>query len=507
MLYEKVFHRAGSMGRAQYLIIFTTYLAMSCAGWQQLIYVFAARDVDFYCVDYSTSPESPQLDSNFFLNRCVEGCLWYVYDENVSSMVKEFELDCGPNRYLNYFIHPIYWLGYLISTLISGYLADKIGRKPTCVISLVLLIFASVVTNIFYKDLLILLAMRFLTGIANGGYYTPSYLIMVECCGKEHVSRLSLISQIICGVGGILGAAFGYFFRTDWRYQILSAALLASFTFFMSAFFFPESPRWLYAQNRTNEAEQVLKWIAKLNGIKEVEMITFKQLPLLIDESDVAISSSINFLSQNPSDPVRLFDLCKTFKGATLLMCHLFVWWAAAIIDFGLHFDAEDIGLDMYLSSIFLTACEVPSLLLIYIVDKVGRKSIIMFGVVIGSIPCFIIPFIQNVLDGYLEVSLAVLAKFMVTAACNCLYIYSHESFPTVLRSSAFGCCLAAQYVAAIMAAIIAESTFGADNSGSFIIYGVIGFLASFVLAVFGKETRGVPLLNTVEEYNKFAKS
>ena len=94
---------------------------MAFSGWQLLITVFAARDIDFTCIDELPiidpilSNYSKSLDENFsiavFDNSCIEKCSLYVYEEGVSSVIKEFHLDCGPKSYFKNFVHAPYWLG------------------------------------------------------------------------------------------------------------------------------------------------------------------------------------------------------------------------------------------------------------------------------------------------------------------------------------------------------------------------------------------------------------
>ena len=54
MAYNEAFQGAGVMGRAQLLVITTGFIIMFCGGWQSLLTVFAARDVNFYCAVKST---------------------------------------------------------------------------------------------------------------------------------------------------------------------------------------------------------------------------------------------------------------------------------------------------------------------------------------------------------------------------------------------------------------------------------------------------------------------
>ena len=55
MDYESAFERAGTLGRAQFLIIVMVHVVYIYAGWQTIVPVFTAIDVPFYCADNETS--------------------------------------------------------------------------------------------------------------------------------------------------------------------------------------------------------------------------------------------------------------------------------------------------------------------------------------------------------------------------------------------------------------------------------------------------------------------
>ena len=55
MDYESAFERAGTLGRAQFLIIVMVHVVYIYAGWQTIVPVFTTIEVPFYCADNETS--------------------------------------------------------------------------------------------------------------------------------------------------------------------------------------------------------------------------------------------------------------------------------------------------------------------------------------------------------------------------------------------------------------------------------------------------------------------
>ena len=82
MDYEREFKIADSRGCVQIVIILITYLVMIFSGWQLLITVSAARDVDFTCSN-NCSLNANSLNNKsllFFESECSLGCSNYIYE-------------------------------------------------------------------------------------------------------------------------------------------------------------------------------------------------------------------------------------------------------------------------------------------------------------------------------------------------------------------------------------------------------------------------------------------
>lgn len=103
--------------------------------------------------------------------------------------------------------------------------------------------------------------IRFLVGMSVGGTMVIGFVIVMEFVGSKYRDVVSALYQTPFNLGHISLAAFGYFFR-DFRYfqlaiSIPTAILLAYF------WLVPETPRWLIALKRTDEAVAILERVAK----------------------------------------------------------------------------------------------------------------------------------------------------------------------------------------------------------------------------------------------------
>lgn len=104
--------------------------------------------------------------------------------------------------------------------------------------------------------------VRFFVGASVGGTMVVGFVVIMEFVGSEHRDIISALYQVPFNMGHILLSAFGYLFRDFSDYQLaisLPAILLLSYIFFM-----PESPRWLLAVKKTDQAVDIMERVAKM---------------------------------------------------------------------------------------------------------------------------------------------------------------------------------------------------------------------------------------------------
>ena len=281
---------------------------------------------------------------------------------------------------------------------------------------------------------------RVITGLAQGGSFPLAYLILVECVDGKYISQISLLSQILFGLGGILAAINGYFLQYSWKFQFISFGLTVTFSLITCLIYLPESPRWLYSKGKYEKSRAVLRWIAQINRRNihahacsahdmnesfmqqkyEIEMDqksdqTYNEDNVKYVKEMESLSEENDVISEDDYEKPSFFHLCGSFRPFMVVLGHLLAWSSSSMMFCGLNFAVQDIGANFYLNSVFLSACEVPTFVLYKLVNSYGRKWIITGLIFLGSVSCFLVPFTKNVLQGYLQLSIAIVSKYMVT--------------------------------------------------------------------------------------------
>lgn len=111
-------------------------------------------------------------------------------------------------------------IGLAIGALAGGWIADRYGRKPTLVVSVLILgifTFWTAYANSFEN----LLAVRILAGVGLGGAMPTLIALITEVAGSSKTT--SAVTTIICGqpLGGIISALVGHTIAAKYGWQSL----------------------------------------------------------------------------------------------------------------------------------------------------------------------------------------------------------------------------------------------------------------------------------------------
>ena len=154
-------------------------------------------------------------------------------------------------------------IGTILGSLIAGYPADRWGRRTT-LIFIAILYFVSAVGTALAWDWYSFLFFRFIGGIGVGGASVVSPMYIAEISPAAFRGRLVAVTQFNIVLGLLLAFFSNYWVAqfdlgaAEWRWMFGVEAFPAA-AFFLLLFRTPDSPRWLVARNRVEEARAVLR--------------------------------------------------------------------------------------------------------------------------------------------------------------------------------------------------------------------------------------------------------
>jgi sugar porter (SP) family MFS transporter len=167
-------------------------------------------------------------------------------------------------------------IGTILGSIGAGKPADALGRRGTLAI-LGVIYFISSLGCAFSWNWWSFLAFRFMGGLAVGGASVVSPLYIAEISPAYYRGRMVAITQFNVVFGILLAYLSNYIIggmhigANEWRWMF-GVMAAPSALFFLLIFFTPQSPRWLVARGRLEEAAGVLQRCGSDTGSVQEEI-------------------------------------------------------------------------------------------------------------------------------------------------------------------------------------------------------------------------------------------
>lgn len=392
-------------------------------------------------------------------------------------------------------------VGCLLGSVISGAISDRFGRKKLLILSALLFAGSSLLTG-WAHSFPQFIAWRIAGGVAIGIASNVSPTYIAEVSPAPWRGRLVALNQLTIVVG-ILAAqivnwliadkvpegATAEMIRQSWNGQygwrwMFTAVAVPSLVFFLSALFIPESPRWLAKAGDGQSARGIL---AHIGGEQYG------------DEELAEIKGALESAEQTGTAWRELLAP-STLKVLLVGVClAVLQQWSGINIIFNY---AEEIyrnagyGVSDILFNIVITGTInlVFTLLALSLVDKFGRRALMLFG-------CAGIALSHTVLGvAYRSGAkgLPVLVLTLCTIGCYALslapvtWVLISEIFPNRVRGLAVSISVSALWIASFLLTFtfpILNRTLG--SAGTFWIYAAV-CVAGFLFVSWGvPETKG----------------
>ena len=386
-------------------------------------------------------------------------------------------------------------IGTILGAIFVGRPADRFGRREILVV-MAIFYFVSAIGSAFAWNWYSFLVFRFLGGLAVGGASVVSPMYIAEISPARIRGRMVALTQFNIVLGILLAFFSNYLIttmslgETAWRWMFGVEAFPAA-AFFFLLFGTPQSPRWLVARGKVQEAAGILKMLGTDTGNVEEEIAAIK---ISFDQEHHQLEEP--FFCKKYLKPILLAVLIAMFNqlsGINALMYyapHIFKMAGAAE------------------SSALLQAVAVGGTNLIFtmfalvIIDHFGRKKLMLVGSVgyIVSLGTTTWAFYRYGTEFTAAGSLLVLISMLVFIASHAfgqgavIWVFISEIFPNRVRArgQALG-----SFTHWFMCAVVSWTfPLFADISGGhvFAFYAAMMVLQLFWVIFFMPETKGVPL-------------
>jgi sugar porter (SP) family MFS transporter len=159
-------------------------------------------------------------------------------------------------------------VGAVVGALGAGRIADKVGRRPTMLVTAVVFI-VGVLAAALSPSLEVLIAMRFVIGLAVGSASELVPLFISEAAPPKLRGALVSFNQLAITIGILVASLVDYALAgsEDWRLMFGLAAIPAALLF-VGMVFQDESPHWLIRKGRVDDARRVLAKVLPSDDIE-----------------------------------------------------------------------------------------------------------------------------------------------------------------------------------------------------------------------------------------------
>lgn len=341
-------------------------------------------------------------------------------------------------------------VGSIIGVLFAGILSDRFGRKTIMVLSAVLFS-SSAIGCAICMNFNQLVLYRIIGGVGIGIVSIISPLYISEVAVARYRGRLVSLYQLAVTVGFLGAYLVNYqlleystsnpdvtagwwsliFVEEVWR-GMLGMETLPALLFFITVFFIPESPRWLILKGREGKAADIFERI----------YVSSKEAMFQLTETKSVISaeskSEWRLLLQPGIMKAVVIGVCIAMLGQFMGVNAVLYYGPSIFENAGLSG-----GDSLFYQVLVGLVNTLTTILALLIIDKVGRKKLVYYGVsgMIVSLILIAVYFVYGESWGVSSTFLLFFFLFYVfccaVSICAVVFVLLSEMYPTRVRGLA----------------------------------------------------------------------
>ncbi|MFF2345897.1 MFS transporter [Pseudarthrobacter sp. NPDC058119] len=375
------------------------------------------------------------------------------------------------------------YVGQIFGSLFFGQLAERIGRLPVLLITILLFVSMDVAC-LFAWGATSMIIFRFLQGIGTGGEVPVASAYINEFVGAKKRGRFFLLYEVIFPVGLMFAGIAGYFLVpvVGWKAMFIVGIIPALLTIPMR-WLMPESPRWLASRGHIHKAETVVAMLEK--EARKAGHTLSDPVVRPVDPKATARTSWRELFSG-------------IYKKRTFMIWML--WICVYMVNNGLitwlptlYKQTFNLPLQTSLAYGWVTSAVgvVASIVCALLIDRVGRKRWYSWAFLAATVPLVVLTALGAVSATQVVVFASIAYAILQTISFS-LYLYSAELYPTRLRAIGTGFGSAWLRAGSAIGPILVG--YIVDNYGIsfvFTVFAAVALIGGLITIFFAIETKG----------------
>lgn len=315
-------------------------------------------------------------------------------------------------------------IGMALGAVVSGTIADHIGRKKVFTITVLLYSIASAFCALSwnYQSLLV---FRFLVGFGLGGELPVAATLVSEYAPSRVRGRFIVLLESFWGLGWIAAACIAYFFIPlyGWRMAFLIGALPALYVCLIRMHM-PESVRYLLAHGRVGEARRIVVSLERQLHVPVAPFVSEKETV------PVVAKASSRELWKKPFAS-RTIMLWLVWFGINFSYYGIFMWLPSLVFQQGFTV------VKTFEYVLIMTLAQLPGYYCAaWLVDKIGRKYTLSAFLLFSGVASY---FFGHASTAAALMMWGSVMSFFNLGAWGVLYTYTPEQYPTAIRALGSG--------------------------------------------------------------------
>ncbi|CAO3642929.1 unnamed protein product [Cunninghamella blakesleeana] len=441
------------------------------------------------------------------------GFLLFGYDQGVMSGIITndhwIKLMGYPNDALIGAVVSLYEIGCMFGALSCGKIGDLLGRKRTIQVGALILIVGAVIQTATI-DLPMAIVSRIITGVGNG-IITATVPVYQSEIAPPHSRGANICYEctlLVVGMSIAYWLEFGLYWvggEFAWRFPLAFQIVFALILLFGSIIL-PETPRWLVSKDRHEEAKIILARLWTDNDTTHPRCISeFEEIREGIElERRLGISSYKELFSKGKfNNRYRvcigmLSQIIQQLSGINATTYYLTSVFKNA---------GFSTPMAMMFGGVDTVVYGIGSLLPIFFVERIGRRPIMLWGLVGQAVTLIALAGCQKAGLDYQQgifgtsggkegaATFTMLYNFVFGASwLSMAWLYPAEIFSTAMRAKGNSMSTAANWLGNFIVAEITPILFGSIGFWTYILFAFLNILFIPMVYFWFPETKGLTL-------------
>jgi sugar porter (SP) family MFS transporter len=378
-------------------------------------------------------------------------------------------------------------VGTVIGAMAAGIPGQRFGRRDSLRVMAIFYVISALGCALAW-NWPALIFFRFIGGLGIGGSSVLGPMYIAEIAPTEWRGRLVGFFQVNIVVGILLAYISNFLIGTmhlgahEWRWQ-LGISGLPAILFFVALFGIPRSPRWLAMKAKLDEALEVLRLTGIPNPKEDLDEIVASVHLERSGSADPLFSRRYRF-------PVFLAITVGMFcqlSGINAVLYYLNDIFAMA--------GASKVSGDLQAVAVG-AANLVATLLAMSVIDKIGRKKLLLFGTAGLALCLSAVSYVfltHRHLD-WLVWLLMIYIGFFAVSQGAVVWVYISEVFPTRVRSKGQSLGSSSHWVTNAVISLVFPLMAVSSGAYPFIFFAAMMVLDFFMVLFYYPETSNISL-------------